>query len=103
MNNIIAKELANFISKRRVYGGDKMEKGIIGVVTVIIVVAVVMAIGVNVSNNELCYEIEHRGIYPVNPYCERCGRRSGFIQHKCTNPNGKEKYCRVCGKIMSEK
>ena len=69
--------------------------------SIIIIVAIVMAVVIN--KNKFCYEVGHREEYPVNPYCEKCGERDGVVQHECKNPNGENKYCRVCGKIVSNK
>ena len=80
-----------------------MKKIITGVVSLIIILAIGIPISVKIVNNMFCYEVSHREIYPVNPYCEKCRGRDGDIQHECRNPNGKEKYCRVCGKIVSNK
>ena len=80
-----------------------MKKSIIGAVILLTIVAIVIAVVINTYNNKLCYEAGHRGVYPVNPYCEKCGGRDGIVQHECQNPNGEEKYCRVCGKIVSNK
>ena len=80
-----------------------MKKIITGVVSLIIILAIGIPISIKIVNNMFCYEVSHREVYPVNPYCEKCRRRDGDIQHECTNPNGKEKYCRVCGKIVSNK
>ena len=78
-----------------------MKKTIICVVILLVLLAIGIAISVNIVNNMFCYEVSHKGVYPVNPYCEKCRGRDGDIQHECTNPNGEEKYCRVCGKIVS--
>jgi hypothetical protein len=80
-----------------------MKKSIINVVILLMIVVIVIVLYVNTNRNDLCYEVEHRGVYPANPYCERCGSQSGIIQHECKNPNGEKKYCRVCGKIISNK
>lgn len=80
-----------------------MKKIITGVVSLIIILTIGIPISVKIVNNTFCYEVSHREVYPVNPYCEKCRGRDGDIQHECTNPNGKEKYCRVCGKIVSNK
>lgn len=48
----------------------------------------------------LCCDVSHVGQYPVNPYCTKCQGRDGIIQHECQKPNGRERYCRTCGKIV---
>ena len=80
-----------------------MKKIITGVVSLIIILAIGIPISVKIVNNMFCYEVSHREVYSVNPYCEKCRGRDGDIQHECRNPNGKEKYSRVCGKIVSNK
>ncbi len=55
-----------------------------------------------IISNSFCFDSTHRGIYPVNPYCTRCRGRDGIVQHECTNPDGREIYCRSCGKIVFE-
>lgn len=52
------------------------------------------------ASEPFCCESAHIGKYPVNPYCTKCRGRDGVIQHECRNPNGKEIYCRTCGKIV---
>ena len=76
-----------------------MKKGILLIIILIILLGLGIAIIINV-NKEYCYNISHRGAYPVNPYCEKCGGRDGIVMHECTNPNGEKKYCRVCGKLI---
>lgn len=53
-----------------------------------------------IKEEYICFDITHRGKYPVNPYCTKCHGNDGFIIHECSNPNGKDKYCRVCGKVV---
>ena len=79
-----------------------MKKGIIIIIILLAILGLVYAIIIN-GHKEYCYDVSHRGVYPVNPYCEKCGARDGIVMHKCTNPDGKEKYCRVCGKIVYTK
>ena len=71
-------------------------------IMIIIILLIVLGLGIAI-NIEYCYDNSHRGVYPVNPYCEKCGVRDGIVMHKCTNPNGEEKYCRVCGKLLFSK
>lgn len=49
-----------------------------------------------------CTDESHKDAYPVNPYCEKCGGKDGIVQHECINPNGEDKYCRTCGKIVAD-
>lgn len=53
-------------------------------------------------DSSYCTDKTHRGIFPVNPYCTKCHGADGFVQHKCTNPNGIDKYCPSCGKIVKD-
>ena len=68
----------------------------------IIVLILIVGIGIIVSN-VFCFDVTHRWIYPVNPYCTKCCGRDGIVQHECTNPNGNDKYCSSCGKIIVNK
>ena len=77
-----------------------MKKSIICVIILLIILVIGIVINVNIVNNMFCYEVSHREVYPVNPYCERCGGRDGIVQHECKNPKGEEKYCKVCGEIV---
>ena len=78
-----------------------MKKVLFTMVILLIILGLVVGyIVIMNGNKEYCYDTSHRGVYPVNPYCEKCGARDGIVMHQCTNPNGKEKYCRVCGKIV---
>jgi len=75
-------------------------------IMIIIILLIVLGLGITITingNKEYCYDNSHRGVYPVNPYCEKCGVRNGIVMHECTNPNGEEKYCRVCGKLLFSK
>lgn len=54
------------------------------------------------KEENICFDITHRGKYPVNPYCTKCHGQDGVKLHKCSNPNGEDKYCRVCGKFIIE-
>lgn len=49
--------------------------------------------------NTFCFELSHRGEFPVNAYCSTCGEQGGIAEHICKNPNGKPIYCSSCGKI----
>lgn len=53
-----------------------------------------------INEEKICFDITHRRKYPANPYCTKCHGCDGIIQHECSNPNGKDKYCRVCGKFV---
>lgn len=53
-----------------------------------------------IKEGNICFDITHRGKYPVNPHCTKCNDTDGITLHKCANPNGKDKYCRVCGKFI---
>lgn len=70
---------------------------------VILLIFVGLASVVWIINNIFCFNDAHRDIYPVNPYCTRCRGRDGIVQHECTNPDGREMYCRSCGKIVIKK
>lgn len=71
-------------------------------IIVLILISLILILGI-IVNNIFCFNDTHRGIYPVNPYCTKCHGRDGIVQHKCRNPNGKDKYCSSCGKIVVNK
>jgi len=73
-----------------------MKKGIILTTIILIILGVLTFV---IINNNFCFDKTHRGVYPVNPYCSKCRGRDGIVMHECTNPNGEDKYCSVCGKI----
>ena len=73
-----------------------MKKGIILTTVILIILGILTFV---IINNNFCFDKTHRGVYPVNPYCSKCHGRDGITVHECTNPNGKDKYCSVCGKI----
>ena len=50
--------------------------------------------------NIYCSEQSHRDVFPVNPHCSKCNNIDGIVRHKCTNPDGEDKYCTSCGKII---
>lgn len=66
------------------------------VILLVIILLIVLVLGL--INNYYCKDETHRDVYPVNPYCTKCHGKDGIKQHECTNPNGKDKYCRSCGK-----
>lgn len=72
----------------------------------IIFIIVIIALGLVfiIKNNDdmYCTDETHRDAYPVNPYCKKCRGIDGIVQHECTNPNGKDKYCALCGKIVKD-
>lgn len=73
-------------------------------IIVLILISLILILGIGtIVNNVFCFDNTHRGIYPVNPYCTKCHGRDGIVQHKCTNPNGEDKYCSSCGKIVVNK
>lgn len=73
-------------------------------IIVLIAMSLILIYGIiTMVNNIFCFDDTHRGIYPVNPYCTKCHGRDGFTQHECTNPNGEDKYCRLCGKKVVNK
>lgn len=72
------------------------------IVLALVILILIFGIGITV-NNAFCFNDNHKGIYPVNPCCTKCHGRDGIVQHECKNPNGKDKYCRVCGKIVINK
>lgn len=73
-------------------------------IIVLIAISLIFIYGIiAMVNNIFCFDDTHRGIYPVNPHCTKCHGRDGIIQHECTNPNGEDKYCRLCGKIVVDK
>lgn len=83
---------------------SKKKKIIIGILAVLIIITSVIIVDMiklkNESIENICVDITHRGKHPVNPCCPKCGQNDGIIQHKCSNPNGIDKYCRVCGKVV---
>ena len=64
----------------------------------IILIVIGLAFIIKNKGNIYCTDESHRDAYPVNPYCEKCRGKDGIVQHECINPNGKDKYCRTCGK-----
>lgn len=70
----------------------------IGIVVIIIII--IVALMFLTYSNIYCNDKNHRGKFPTNPYCTRCHGIDGIVPHKCTNPNGTEKYCSSCGKIV---
>ena len=70
------------------------------IISIIIFIIVIMLTMFLINANTYCMDKTHRGIYPVNPYCTKCKGRDGIVQHECTNPNGIDKYCSSCGKIV---
>lgn len=77
-------------------GDFQMKKNIflIGIsLTIIFIILIII-------NETFCFDKKHRKIYPVNPYCTKCHGRDGVVQHECKNPNGRDKYCSSCGKIV---
>ena len=69
-------------------------------VKIVLTVALMLAIIVIIGCNALCLNHNHRDVYPVNPICPKCGQHDGIVAHTCSNPDGKDKYCSVCGKIV---
>lgn len=67
-----------------------------------LIVSIIVIALIVINSNIYCNNFSHRGVVPVNPYCTRCHGRDGFVRHECTNPNGKNKYCPSCGKIVLE-
>lgn len=72
------------------------------IIVICIIVLIILGLGIIIKNkrNIYCTDESHRDTYPVNPYCEKCRGIDGVVQHECTNPNGEEKYCRTCGKVV---
>ena len=73
------------------------------IIVIIFISLILMCIFGMFLNKIVCFNNYHRGVYPVNPYCTKCHGRDGDVKHNCTNPNGKDKYCSVCGKIVVNK
>lgn len=69
---------------------------------IIVLILISLILGI-IVNNVFCFDDTHRKIYPVNPYCTKCHGRDGIVEHECTNPNGENKYCSSCGKIVVNK
>ena len=85
-------------------------KVVIGIVIFIIVAIIAISIIFsntndynNTENSDYCTDNTHREVYPVNPYCTKCKGRDGIVPHECTNPNGIDKFCPSCGKIVKNK
>lgn len=78
-----------------------MRKKVI-VICFIILIVIGLTFIIKNKGNIYCTDEAHRDAYPVNPYCEKCKGRDGVVQHECTNPNGEDKYCRTCGKIVAD-
>ena len=69
------------------------------IIIVIVVLLFILLLGI-IINNTYCFNNGHKGVYPVNSFCTKCHGRDGIVQHECANPNGMDKYCRRCGKIV---
>ena len=67
---------------------------------IIVGCVVVLFLLAGLTSVSLCCDTSHIGQYPVNPYCTKCQGRDGIVQHECQKPNGRERYCRTCGKIV---
>lgn len=76
-------------------------------IIILILISLILILGIFgiriIVNNMFCFDGTHRGIYPVNPYCTKCQGRDGIVQHECSNPNGEDKFCSSCGKIIAYK
>lgn len=71
---------------------------------VLILISLILILGIGITvYNVFCFDYTHREIYPINPYCTKCHGRDGIVQHECRNPNGEDKYCSSCGKIVINK
>lgn len=72
------------------------------IIFIFIIILLILIIGIFL-NNTFCFNTYHKDSFPVNPYCTKCHGRDGIVQHECKNPNGKDRYCRTCGKIVFNK
>jgi len=67
-----------------------------------IIAIIILLITFGIINTSYCKDNTHRGVFPVNPYCTKCHGRDGIVQHKCSNPDGIDKFCSSCGKIVAK-
>ena len=68
------------------------------ILILMLIVFIIILIALGIIDNSYCKDNTHRGVFPVNPYCTKCNGRDGVALHECTNPNGMDIYCRVCGR-----
>ena len=82
-------------------GGGAMTKRTRPVMICIVLALILIAIVSGIVSSKKpfhCHDVSHRTYYVANPYCPKCRDRDGIATHECSNPDGENIYCHVCGK-----